>query len=336
MSELSGEVRTTCPLDGPGVPGKVEYSALVRRAFQSRLHGRTSSTNTAVGNGRDLLPGSPVQHNPDFMAIDTLSGRLHLGTSSFTADGWEKSFYPKGIQPRDYLTYYATQFRALEVDATFYAVPSVSTVSGWAAKTPEGFQFALKAPQQITHERLLVAAEPILTEFLRATEPLGNKLAVILLQFPYFNQQTFPNATGFVERLKPFLAALPAAPRFALEIRNKYWLTRPFLDLLCEHNVALALIDHPWMYPPKVLAAKPEYITTDFTYIRWLGDRRAIEALTKTWDKTIIDRTDELQEWVRACRRFLQRSLHVYLFANNHYAGYAPQTLHLFQELFNR
>ena len=261
---------------------------------------------------------------------------LHLGTSSFTADGWEKAFYPPGTSTRDYLSYYATQFQTLEIDATFYAVPSVATVKGWDAKTPENFLFALKAPQEITHERLLVDAEPVLTEFLKATEPLGKKLAVILLQFPYFNKQSFPNPNDFIARLKPFLAALPSSPRFALEIRNKYWLTRQFLDVLRKHNIALALIDHPWMYPPRVLGSRPEYITADFTYVRWLGDRKAIEALTKTWDKTIIDRSSELQDWVQACRNFLKRDLHVFLFANNHYSGFAPQTLHLFQEFFNK
>jgi len=106
--------------------------------------------------------------------------------------------------------------------------------------------------------------------------------------------------------------------------------------VLRKHNIALALIDHPWMYPPKVLGSRPEYITADFTYVRWLGDRKAIEALTKTWDKTIIDRSSELQDWVQACRNFLKRDLHVFLFANNHYSGFAPQTLHLFQEFFNK
>lgn len=265
-----------------------------------------------------------------------LSPLLHLGTSSFTADGWESSFYPPGTPQRDYLTYYATRFSTLEIDATYYAIPALSTVKGWDAKTPANFRFALKAPHEITHERLLVEAEPVLTEFLKATEPLGSKLAVILLQFPYFNRQTFSNPDDFLARLKPFLGALPSSPRFALEIRNKFWLTRPFLDLLRQHRVALALIDHPWMYPPKVLGSKPEFITADFTYVRWLGDRKAIEALTKTWDKTIIDRTDELQEWVRACRNFLKRELHVFLFANNHYSGYAPDTLRLFEDLMTK
>jgi uncharacterized protein YecE (DUF72 family) len=258
---------------------------------------------------------------------------LHLGTSSFTADGWEKSFYPPGTEPRDYLSYYATQFSTLEIDATFYAIPAISTVKGWYGKTPSNFLFALKAPQEITHQRLLIDAKTVMAEFLRSTEPLGTKLAVILLQFPYFNKQTFSNPSDFLTRLKPFLESLPAEPRFAIEIRNKYWLIPAFLELLRKHNVALALIDHPWMYPPKVLGAKPEFITSDFAYIRWLGDRKAIEALTKTWDQTIVDRTSDLQEWVRACRNFLKRNLHVFLFANNHYSGYAPGTLHLFEEL---
>jgi len=122
---------------------------------------------------------------------------LRLGTSSFTAEGWEKSFYPKGTQPRDYLSYYATQFNTLEVDATYYRIPAASTVKGWYAKTPEDFLFALKTPQEITHERVLVDADSTMNEFLRVTEPPGEKLGVILLQFPYFNKKAFTGRLNF-------------------------------------------------------------------------------------------------------------------------------------------
>jgi uncharacterized protein YecE (DUF72 family) len=117
------------------------------------------------------------------------SAYLRLGTSSFTADGWEKTFYPKGMQARDYLSYYATQFDTLEIDATFYRIPAESTVKGWNAKTPANFLFALKAPQEITHERVLVDTEPILQEFLRVTDHLGEKRGPILFQFQYFNNR---------------------------------------------------------------------------------------------------------------------------------------------------
>src|SRR5438132_1050321 len=78
-----------------------------------------------------------------------------LGTSSFTATGWQGSFYPKGLRPADYLSYYAQHFDTVEIDSTFYAAPNVSVVRSWNAKTPEGFLFAAKVPQEITHKRVL-------------------------------------------------------------------------------------------------------------------------------------------------------------------------------------
>ena len=87
---------------------------------------------------------------------------------------------------------------------------------------------------------------------------------------------------------------------------------------------------------PREWFTKGDAITTDFTYIRWLGDRKAIEELTKTWDTTIVDRTRDLQDWVEACRNFLKRKIRVFAFANNHYAGHAPATLRLFTELMEK
>jgi|SRR6202521_2563748 uncharacterized protein YecE (DUF72 family) len=145
---------------------------------------------------------------------------LRLGTSSFTAEGWEHGFYPKGMQPRDYLSYYATQFNTLEIDATFYRIPAVSTVKGWHAKTPADFLFALKTPQDITHERVMIDTDSLMNEFLRATEPLGEKLGVILLQFPYFNKKAFAAPAEFLARLKTFLEKLPAALRPAAQARH--------------------------------------------------------------------------------------------------------------------
>jgi uncharacterized protein YecE (DUF72 family) len=261
---------------------------------------------------------------------------LHLGTSSFTAKGWEKAFYPPQTPPRDYLSYYATKFDALEVDATFYGTPAVSTVKNWNAKTPPNFRFALKTPQEITHERVLREADSLMNEFLRATEPLGEKLAVILLQLPYFNKNAFARPTDFLNRLKPFLEKLPAQPRFALEIRNGQWLVPAFFDLLRKHSVAFALIDHPWMPRPLEYLAQSDPVTADFSYIRWLGDRKTIEELTQVWDKTIVDRSGELQEWVDACRNFIKRKIRLFAFANNHYGGYAPETLRLFEDLLEQ
>ena len=81
---------------------------------------------------------------------------IGLGTSAFTAAGWAGAFYPAGMKPADYLTYYATQFDTVELDNTFYRTPAISAVKGWNAKTPKGFLFAAKVPQAITHEKALM------------------------------------------------------------------------------------------------------------------------------------------------------------------------------------
>jgi uncharacterized protein YecE (DUF72 family) len=107
---------------------------------------------------------------------------------------------------------------------------------------------------------------------------LGEKLGPLLLQFPYFNQTAFKNADEFFSRLRPFLRRLQGGiVRFAVEIRNKDWLDAALLDLLREHNVALALLDQSWMPRPSMLFEKFDPITTDFTYVRWLGDRKAAD-----------------------------------------------------------
>jgi uncharacterized protein YecE (DUF72 family) len=261
---------------------------------------------------------------------------IRLGTSAFTAAGWPGTFYPKGLPTGQYLSHYAQQFDTVEVDSTFYRIPSDSTVRNWYARTPEGFLFAAKAPQTITHELALLDCEVELKKFLTAMEMLREKLGPILFQFPYFNRVAFPTVEDFLERLAPFLAGLPRGRRFAVELRNKNWLGSKLYDVLRNHNTALALIDHPWMPRPKEWIARGDPITSDFTYIRWLGDRKDIEERTKSWDKVIVDRQQELEEWVEACQNFNQRNIAIFGFANNHYAGHAPATVRLFWDLWRK
>ncbi len=253
---------------------------------------------------------------------------------AFTAAGWQGSFYPDGLKPADYLGYYAQHFDTVEVDSTFYRIPSVSTVRGWYAKTPEGFLFAAKVPQEITHEKVLVDCDAEVKKFLATMDILGEKLGPLLFQFPYFNRQAFGGVNDFLARLGPFLQKLPRGYRFVVEVRNKHWLVPSLLERLREHSIALALVDHPWLPRPCELLERFDPITADFTFIRWLGDRKGIEEQTKTWDKVIVDRKSDLEEWVEACRNFNQRSIAIFAYANNHYAGHAPATVRLFWELW--
>src|SRR5580698_3916176 len=164
---------------------------------------------------------------------------IRVGTSAFTAAGWEGAFYPAGMQPRDFLTYYATKFNTVEVDSTFYRTPARSTVTGWASKTPPGFVFSLKIPQSITHEKCLEDCGEEFKTFVDTAEVLGkDKLGPMLLQFPYFNRTKFKSGAEFLARLRPFLKKLPKDHQFALEIRNKNWLDDNFTQLLRECRVA--------------------------------------------------------------------------------------------------
>jgi uncharacterized protein YecE (DUF72 family) len=257
---------------------------------------------------------------------------IFLGTSSFTASGWEGSFYPRGLRSSDYLPYYAEQFQTVEVDSTFYACPSARTVSNWANRTPEGFIFSVKIPQVITHEKVLVNCEFDLNQFLETMHLLAEKLGPIVLQFPYFSRSAFPDRHEFRDRLVPFLKLLRGGHKFAIELRNRNWLDAEFANLLRDHGIALVLQDRSWMPNPSKLKFDP--ITADWTYIRWLGDRKAIEAQTTTWDRTIVDRAAELTSWVDFCYQLRKRGVAVYAYANNHFSGHGPATIHQFRSIW--
>ena len=260
--------------------------------------------------------------------------RIHLGTSSFTAAGWSGSFYPKGLKHSEYLAFYSEHFGTVEIDSTFYACPSPSTVKGWAQKTPDDFIFSVKVPQTITHEKVLVDCDGEFEEFLQTMSILGEKLRAMVLQFPYFNSELTP--AQFLSRLDAFLKKVPSGFKFAVEIRNKQWMNDRLADLLREHKVALVLPDREWMPTPSELAEAFDPITTDWTYIRWLGDRKGIEQITKTWDRTVVNQTNKLINWVDYCQQVQRRGVTIFAYANNHFGGHAPATVRQFRELWTR
>ena len=180
------------------------------------------------------------------------SPRIHLGTSSFTAAGWSGSFYPKGLKSAEHLAYYAEHFNTVEIDSTFYACPSPTTVKGWAQKTHDDFIFSVKVPQSITHDKVLVGCDSEFEQFVRTMSILESKLGAMVLQFPYFSSELTP--AQFLSRLKAFLKKIPAGYKLAVEIRNKQWLNERLADLLREHKVALVLPDREWMPMPSELA----------------------------------------------------------------------------------
>ena len=147
--------------------------------------------------------------------------------------------------------------------------------------------------------------------FVNAMKPLEEKLGPFLLQFPYSFK---PSEHGTL--LKELVAGLPDDVRIALEVRNRKWLTGEFYDLLKSRKIALSLVDHPWM--PR----ESEY-TSDFLYVRLLGDRKKIEN-----DFSFIrnDRTEDIQWWAKLIEEFSRERGEVYGYVNNHYSGHSPTT----------
>jgi uncharacterized protein YecE (DUF72 family) len=265
-----------------------------------------------------------------------LNPRLHLGTSSWTAKGWLGKFYPSGTKPGDFITHYAKRYKTVEIDATFYATPAASTIAGWREKTPDGFIFAAKAPQIITHDKFLEDCDHELNGFLNAMTGLGPKLGPILFQFPYYAKKKGVTEDEFLVRLSKFCKMLPAAGfRFAVEIRNKTWMNPAFFDILHEHRIAVCLIDHPWMSTADQLFKHRQIVTAPWAYVRWLGDRYTIEKITQVWNESVVDREKDIARWVPHIQKLLDQEIDVFGYVNNHYGGYAPDNIDQLTRMLN-
>jgi len=243
-------------------------------------------------------------------------GEVVLGTQGFSFDDWVGPFYPKGTPKKSYLEAYANRFPAVEIDSTFYGTPRPTTIQGWKERTPDEFRFAAKFPRLITHDKKLEGAGGDAEAFVGSMQVLGDKLAVLTLQFAYdFKPESF-------DRLDKFLGKLPPGPRYAVEVRNREWLNTDLGEMLSQHNVALVLQDLHYM--PKL-----DWVTTDFTVIRWLGRRKDIEQ----FDRIQIDRSEVLAEWAEKVRIFLNSGIDVFGFFNNHFAGHSPESVRQFAEM---
>jgi len=180
--------------------------------------------------------------------------------------------------------------------------------------------------------KVLVDSDSEIAELLEVMDILGEKLGPIIFQFPFFSRGIFPDRHAFTDRLVPFLKKLPANHKFGIEIRNRLWLDAEFANLLWDRQIALVLQDRSWMPNPAELDFDP--ITADWTYIRWLGDRKQIESQTMTWDKVAVDRAAELSRWVDYCYQIMKRGVLIYAYAHNHVQDHGPSTIAKFQELW--
>jgi uncharacterized protein YecE (DUF72 family) len=237
---------------------------------------------------------------------------MRIGTSGWSYEDWEGPFYAPGTRPDQWLGEYARSFSSVEIDSTFYGVPREATVRTWEERSPAGFIFAAKLPRDISHEpKGLAPGSELLRSFLDRMALLGDKLGPLLIQFPPRFKPAHADGGAI---LHAFLESLPQDFRFAVEFRDAAWHQPDVLELLAEKGIAWVCgvgPDSPPMRP----------LTADFTYLRWLGDRRI-----ETFNAVVHDRRAELQEWAHWIEAHRERLREIYGYFNNHYTGHAPAT----------
>jgi uncharacterized protein YecE (DUF72 family) len=243
---------------------------------------------------------------------------LYVGCSGFSYSSWVGPFYPKGTPQNKYLAHYATVFDYVEIDSSFYRIPNSLTAAKWAKNTPDNFRFTVKMTQAVTHKKRLGAESEIdLHHFYAAMLPLKDKLLAVLLQLP-------PSITKN-EGIKK-LKALPLDDRFrhAVEARHASWFHDEVYECLKENNLCLA-----WSQLDELQT--PPIVTTDFIYLRFIGDRSIPES---EFGRIQKNRESEMQYWADEIEKLPRSKIkQVIAPANNHYAGFGPGTATLFMKM---
>ena len=180
---------------------------------------------------------------------------LYVGTSCYSHDPWKGKFYPPKFPNDQMLGFYGVRFRAVEINNTFYHLPTLASVKSWTKNVSGDFRFALKAPQEVTHRLRLQNADEVVAQFLEVAKVLGRRLGPLLFQLP-------PNFKKDLPRLSAFLKVLPRRRRIAFEFRHASWFDDEVLALLRARRVALCIADDD-----NDLSV-PFAATTDWGYLR--------------------------------------------------------------------
>ncbi|HEY2729473.1 MAG TPA: DUF72 domain-containing protein [Polyangia bacterium] len=202
--------------------------------------------------------------------------RIYIGTSGFSYAPWRGSFYPEKLPAAKMLAYYAERLDAVEINNTFYRMPAPEMLAKWAAETPAGFQFALKSPRRITHEKKLADVADSLTRLREAAGTLGDRLGPVLFQLPPFMKKDLP-------RLQEFVAQLPPGLRAALEFRHESWFSSDVYDVLRSRDAALCLAESEEL-------ATPIEETSSWGYLR-LRRQDYDDAALATWAERVRARS---------------------------------------------
>ncbi|MBI4186422.1 MAG: DUF72 domain-containing protein [Chloroflexi bacterium] len=229
-----------------------------------------------------------------------MSPKYYVGTSGWHYDHWRGRFYPESLAKAKWLEFYATHLGTVELNNSFYRLPSEAAFAAWRDSSPDDFTFAIKVSRFITHIKRLRNVEKPVDNFIARASILGDKLGPLLYQLP-------PNMSRSDEALESFLSSLPPRMEHAFEFRHQSWLEQGVFDILRKYNAGLCVFDMPGVSCP-LLA------TADFAYIRFHGS-------TGLYSSCYPDQ--ELAEWAERLVAVATSLKAVYIYFNNDAEAFA-------------
>jgi uncharacterized protein YecE (DUF72 family) len=254
---------------------------------------------------------------------------IYFGTSGFSYKDWVGVFYPAGMPQRDWLSFYAREFNSCEINSTYYAMPSATTLKAMSEKTGEGFTFVIKANQEMTHQRKDVTA--ISETFRQVLEPIlsAGKLGCILAQFPYSFNFTSYN-WEYLAQLRKHLKGLP----LVIEFRNARWLKTEVFQWLRKQEMGFCCVDEPQL--PNLMPPVAE-ATSNIGYVRFHGRNKdkwwQHDEAYERYDYTY--KPEELAEWLPKIKKLAETTEKTFIFANNHWRGQSIDTVRQLQMMLD-
>jgi uncharacterized protein YecE (DUF72 family) len=241
-----------------------------------------------------------------------MSGEIHVGTSGWHYNHWRGPFYPEKFAASKMLAFYAERLRTVEINNSFYRLPTEKAFRDWRAQVPRDFCFAVKGSRFITHMKKLKDPESSIDLFFARVHALRPKLGPVLFQLP-------PHWRRDTDRFQLFLAALPKRIRYAFEFREPSWFDPEIYRLLRKYNAALCVYQLAGMQSPREL-------TADWAYLRLHGPEQS--KYTGRYTR------DQLRSWLGLCRQWTERKAKdVYVYFDNDQAGHAAINAMEFEQM---
>jgi uncharacterized protein YecE (DUF72 family) len=244
---------------------------------------------------------------------------IHIGCAGWLYEDWRGSFYPKGLETRDFLPYYAKAFNMVEINSTFYNLPTKETVNNWYDRVPANFRFIVKVWQEITHKLDNPDVDFSLIQFFDRMNTLKDKIYAYLFQFPPW----FHYSPKHLDIVKSLIKQSPSEYKYVIELRHNSWFEEDILDQIGDNERILIGTSYLEGFKPCFK------INQKYYYIRLIGDREL-----SVFNRVQREQKEEISDLLQIIRKFHNdpNIYEIFIIVNNHYTGFAPETVNLLKK----